>query len=143
MLVFSHEFADIIFCKYLDILEIISDFRSDPFTLFDLELPATFYMIACTNIQNFVEKGEDCASTILVGHLEPLLHTLEYDMNLFGYDTILFGLGFKFQEPSIMLVAGLINFGVTNQVLEVFFKLFVGDLMLVSSCEFFDILFFE
>ena len=60
MSVFSHEFADIIFCKYLDILEIISSFRSDPFTLIDLELPTNFYMIACTNIHNF-EEGENCA----------------------------------------------------------------------------------
>ena len=36
MSVFSHEFADIIFCEYLDIFEIISDFRSDPFTLIDI-----------------------------------------------------------------------------------------------------------
>ena len=36
MLVFSHEFADIIFCEYLDILKEISYFRSDPFTLIDL-----------------------------------------------------------------------------------------------------------
>ena len=33
--------------NYLDILEIISDFRSDPFTLIDLELPTNSYMIAC------------------------------------------------------------------------------------------------
>ena len=33
----------------LDVLEEISDFRSDPFTLIDLELPANSYMIACTN----------------------------------------------------------------------------------------------
>ena len=36
MSVFSHEFADIIFCKYLDILEINSVRRSDPFTPIDL-----------------------------------------------------------------------------------------------------------
>ena len=40
-----------------------------------------------------------------------------------------------------MLVAG--DFGVTNQVPQVFFKLVVGDLMLVSSDEFDDILFCE
>ena len=33
----------------LDVLEEISDFRSDPFTLIDLELPTNSYMIACTN----------------------------------------------------------------------------------------------
>ena len=75
-------------------------------------------------------------------------HTLEYDMELFGSNMILFGFYiilfgsiFKFQEPSVMLVASLINFGVTNQVPKVSFKLVVGDLMLVSSYEFADILF--
>ena len=66
--------------------------------------------------------------------------TFGYDMNLFGYDLI-FGSSFKFQEPLIILVAGLINFGVTNQVPQVFFKLVVGDLMLVSSYEVADIVF--
>ena len=63
MSVFSHEFDDIIFWKYLDILEIISGCMSDSNTLIDLEIPANSYMIACTNIQNF-EEGENCASTI-------------------------------------------------------------------------------
>ena len=44
MSLFSHEFVDIIFFAYLDILEEISSFRSDPFTLFDLELPANSYI---------------------------------------------------------------------------------------------------
>ena len=48
----------------------------------------------------------------------------------------LFGLSFKFQEPPFMLVAILINFGVKNQVLQVSFKIVVGDLMLVFSHEF-------
>ena len=67
-------------------------------------------------------------------------HTFGSDMNLFGYDMILFGSylilfgsNFKFQELSAMLVAGLINFGVTNQVPQVFFKFAAGDFMLVSS----------
>ena len=64
---FSHEIADIIFCKYLDILEIISGFRIDPFTLIDLDIPTDFYMIACTDNQNF-EEGENCASTVSVEH---------------------------------------------------------------------------
>ena len=50
MSVFSHEFDDIIFCKYLDILEIISYCRSDSNNLIDLELPTNFYMIAWINI---------------------------------------------------------------------------------------------
>ena len=43
---------------------------------------------------------------------------------------ILFASIFKFRVPLFMLVAGLINFGVTNQVLQVFSKLVVGDLIL-------------
>ena len=83
MSVFFYEFDDIIFCEYLDILEIISDCRSDPFTLIDLELPTNSYRIACTNTQGF-EEGENYASTISVEH------TLGSNMNLFGSDMILF-----------------------------------------------------
>ena len=118
----SHEFVDIIFCKYLDILEIISGCRSDPFTLIDLELPANFYMIACTDIWNF-EEGENCVSTISVEH------TLRSNMNLFGYDMNLFCLSFKFQYLPFIIVSVLINFGVKNQVPQVSFKIVVGDLM--------------
>ena len=72
-----------------------------------------------------------------------MLHTLGSDMKLFGSDMILFGSGFKFQEISVMLVSSLINFGVTNQVLQVSFKLDDGNLMLVFSYEFDDIIFCE
>ena len=98
-------------------------------------------MIACTNIHNFVEEGEKCASTILVGHLERLFHILGPDMTLFGSDMTLFGSIFKFQEPSIMLVDVLINFCVKNQVPQVSFKIVDGDLMSVFSHEFADIIF--
>ena len=70
-------------------------------------------------------------------------HTLGYDMKLFGYymtlfgyDMILFFSIFKFQEISVKLLDSLINFGVTNQVPQVSFKLVVGDLMLVSLMSF-------
>ena len=66
-----------------------------------------------------------------------------YYMILIGCDMILFGSIFKFQEPSVMLVVGLINIGVTNQVPQFSFKLVVGDFMLVLYYEFADILFFE
>ena len=46
-----------------DILEIISDYKNDPFTLINLELPVNSYRIACTKNRNF-EEGENCASTI-------------------------------------------------------------------------------
>ena len=74
---------------------------------------------------------------IVAGDLISFL-TFGYDMNLFVSDMI-FGSSFKFQEPSVILVAGFINFGVTNKVLQVSFKLTAGDLMLVSSYEFVDI----
>ena len=70
---------------------------SDPFTRIDLDLPRNSYMIECTNTQSFVEEGENCASTIWVEHLEPLFHTLGYDMKILGYYMILFGSCFKFQ----------------------------------------------
>ena len=73
-------------------------------------------MIACTNTQSFVEEGENCASTISVEHLEPLFHTLGSDMTLFGSDMMLFGSNFNIQEPLVILVVVLINFGVKNQV---------------------------
>ena len=97
-------------------------------------------MITCINIQNFVE-GENCASTILVGHLEPLFHTLGSDMTLFGSNMVLFGSSYRFQEPPITLVYVLINLGVKNQVSQVSFKIVVGDLMLVFSHEIVDIIF--
>ena len=108
----------------LDILEGISYFRIYPFTLIDLELPLNSYMIACTNTQSFVEEGENCASTILVEHLEPLFHNLGSDMTIFCSN-------FKFQEPLVMLVVVLIKFGVKNQVPQVSFKVAAGDSMLL------------
>ena len=63
-------------------------------------------------------------------------------MKLFGYDLI-FGSSFKFQDPSVMLVAGFINFCVTNQAPQVSFNFAVEDSMLVLSYEFDDVIFFE
>ena len=62
--------------------------------------------------------------------------TLGYDMKfigfymiLFGHDLILIGSVFQVQEPSILLVAVLINFGVKKQVPQVSFKIATGDLI--------------
>ena len=63
----SYDVAGVHISNYLDILKIILDCRSDPFTLNDLELPTNSYMIACTDTQGF-EEGENCASTISVEH---------------------------------------------------------------------------
>ena len=79
MSVLFYELADIIFYVSLDILEIISYLRRDPFILINLDLLENSYMIACTNTQGF-EEGENCASTITVNHLD-LLHIIGSDMN--------------------------------------------------------------
>ena len=68
-------------------------------------------------------------------------------MNIFGcdlfFDLIIFGLGFNIQEITIFLVTGFINFGVTNQALQVSFNFVVEDSMLVISYEIVDIRFCE
>ena len=58
-------------------------------------------------------------------------------------DMILFGSNFKIQELSVMLVAAPTNFGVKNQVLQLFLKIAAGDLVLVLSYEVADILLCE
>ena len=77
-------------------------------------------------------------------------HTFGSNMNLFGSNMISFrsnliltGSNFRFQELSVLLEAALTNFGVKNLVPQFFFKFVVGDLVLVSSYEVYDILFFE
>ena len=65
------------------------------------------------------------------------------DIILFGSDLILFFSNFRFQYILVMLVAALTNFGVKNQVPQVFFKFVARDLVLVSSYEVADILFCE
>ena len=79
----SNVAAGVKICKNLDILEEISDYKSDTFTPHDLYLPANACRIACTKIQNF-EEEESCASTVSVNHL------FESDINLIGSDMILF-----------------------------------------------------
>ena len=115
-----------------DILEIISYYKSDPFTLINLQLPVNSYRIACTKNQNF-EEGENCASTISVEH--------NFGSDLYS-DMIICGSGFKIQELSVFLITSFINFGVTNQAPQVSFNFVVEDSMLVLSYEFDDIRFF-
>ena len=75
------------------------------------------------------------------------LHSFGSDMNLFGYDLfydmIIFGSGFNIQELTVFLVTGFINFGVTNQALQVSFNFDVEDSMLVFYYEIADIRFCE
>ena len=84
----SNVVAGVKICNTLDIFEKISDYKSDQFSPHDLDLPANSYRIACTKIQNF-EEEESCASTVSVDHF------FGSDMNLIGYDMILF-IGSKF-----------------------------------------------
>ena len=77
----SNVAAGVKICNTLDILEKISDYKSDQFAPHDLDLPAKSCRIACTKIQNFEEK-DNCASTVSVDH------TYGSDMNLIGYDMI-------------------------------------------------------
>ena len=55
---------------------------------------------------------------------------------------ILIGSIFKFQEIPVLLVAGIINFGVKNQVPKFSFEVVAGDLMSVFFYEFDDIIFY-
>ena len=91
------------------------------------QVPQVSFKIDAGDFMSFYTFGSD-------------MNLFWYDRILFGSDLILFGLSFKFQYPSVMLVARFINIGVTNQVPQVFFKLVAGDLMLVSSYEFADII---
>ena len=98
MLVLFYDFVDIMFYEYMDILEIISYLRSDPFSLFDLEILANSYMIACTDTQGF-EEGENCGSTISVEQsIGSDMEFIGFDMILFGYDMILFGSILRFKS---------------------------------------------
>ena len=123
----SNDVAGVQISNSLDILEIISYFRSDPFTLIYLDLLVNSNMIACTHTQNF-EKGENCASTI------SMEDTLGYD--LFS-DMIIFDPGFNIQEVSVFLVTGFMSFDMTNQAPQVSLNFVVEDSMLVLSYEFF------
>ena len=110
----------------------VSYYRIYPFTLINIELLVNSYKIACTKNQNF-EEGENCASTVTVEQ------SFGSDMDLFGsnlfYDLIIYGSGFNIQELTVLLVTGFINFGVTNQVPQVSFKIVDGDLISLLSFD--------
>ena len=88
--------AGVKICNTLDILEKISDYKSDQFSPHDLDLPAKSCRIACTKIQNFEEK-DNCASTVSVDHnFGSYMNLIGSDMILFGSDLIFLGLIFQF-----------------------------------------------
>ena len=74
-----NNFSGVYISNTIDILEIISYYKSDPFTLINLELPVNSYRITCTEKQNF-EEGENCAFTVSVEQ------SFGSDMNIFGSD---------------------------------------------------------
>ena len=63
-------------------------------------------------------------------------------MTLFGSYMKLFSSNFKFQEPPVMLVVVLINFGVKKQVPQFSFEIVASDLMSVLFYEGADIIFY-
>ena len=69
-------------------------------------------------------------------HLGLLLHII-------GAEITLFASKLEFQGLSVMLLTDIISFDVKNQAPQVSFKFNDGDLMLVSSYEFYDIKFCE
>ena len=77
-----------------DIQEIRSYYKTDPFTLINLEIPINSSRITCTENQNF-EEGENCSSTVSVEQ------SFGSDMNHFGSDLfsdlIICDLGFNIQ----------------------------------------------
>ena len=106
----SNVAAGVQICKNLNILEEISDYKSDTFTPHDLDLPSKSYRIACTKIQNF-EEEESCVSTISDNHLfESDINLIGSDMILFRYDLIFFGSIFQVHKLSVLFVVVLINF---------------------------------
>ena len=62
----SNDVAGVQISNTMYIMEIISNYRSDRFTLINLEIPVNSYKIACTKNHNF-EEGENCASIVLGG----------------------------------------------------------------------------
>ena len=77
---------------------------------------------------NFVKKQVPQVSFKTAARDLISFHSFGSDMKPFRfdslYDLILFGLDFKIQELSVMLVAALTNSGVKNQVPQFFFNFF-------------------
>ena len=82
MLVFSHEFAIIIFCVSLLIFEAISDYGTQEFAIHSPMAPLPFYLITCSSPHRISKDGDILPSP---GHF---LLTL-------GDDVISHGLMFK------------------------------------------------
>ena len=66
MLVFSHEFDDIIFCESFKILEAISDYGAQKLSLHGLRSYLPFYLITCSSPHSTSKDGDIMHS---LGHL--------------------------------------------------------------------------
>ena len=66
MSVFSHEFADIIFCYSLVIFEAISDYGAQAFALHSPRASLPFYLITCSSFHRTSKDGDILHSP---GHL--------------------------------------------------------------------------
>ena len=82
MLVFSHEFADIRFFESLDILEAISDYGSQAFTLHNPNTSLPSYLIACSSPHRTSKDGD-------------ILHSPRHLLLTLGADFTSHGLMFK------------------------------------------------
>ena len=58
MLIFSHEFADIIFCESLVILEAISYYGAESFTLHSPKTSLPSYLITCSSPHRTSKDGD-------------------------------------------------------------------------------------
>ena len=66
MLVFSHEFLDISFCESLDILDNISYYGAQAFSLYTPRASLASYLIACSSPHRISKDGDIMHS---LGHL--------------------------------------------------------------------------
>ena len=66
-------------CDLLDVLEVISYFGSDTFSLTGPMLPTNSYLIACNNSRNFIEDGENYEFALLVARMVHMSHLLGAD----------------------------------------------------------------
>ena len=82
MLVFSQEFADIRFCESLDILEDISDYGYQAFSLHGPRTSLPSYLITCSSPHSTSKYGD-------------ILHSLEHFLLIHGDDFSSHGLMLK------------------------------------------------
>ena len=101
ILVFSNEFYDILYCESLVILEAISDYGSQAFSLHSPSIYLPFYLITCSSPNKTSKYGD-------------ILHSLGYLLLTLGDDFTSHGLMFK---ATIYHFIGLTSHGSNFQAL--------------------------